>query len=72
MSKKVRIIATVVVGLLWFGILALGGFDLDWPWNALWTDPSAIRWMEVVKIMVVQAIGSLAIIAIWKGTWKKP
>ena len=65
MSKKVRIIATVVVGLLWFGILVFGGFKTDWPWNALWTDPSAIRWIELLKIMVVHAIGSLAIIVIW-------
>ena len=70
MTKNGRIIATICVSLLWFAILMFGGFKTDWPWNALWTDPSAIRWMEVVKVMVLHAIGSLAIVAIW--TWKKP
>lgn len=69
MSKRTRIIATVCVSLLWFLILMFGGSQTDWPWDALWTDPSAIRWLELGKIMIVHAIGIVAIIAIW--TWKK-
>ncbi len=65
MSKKARIIATVGVSFVWFLILMFGGLKADWQWNALWSDPSAIRWTEVVKLMVVHAIGSLAIVAIW-------
>ncbi len=53
MSKNARIIATVGVWLVAFAILVFGGVRFDWPWNALWTDPSAIRWMELLKLMVV-------------------
>ncbi|HXG11365.1 MAG TPA: hypothetical protein VNK04_16540 [Gemmataceae bacterium] len=69
MPKKAKIIATVCVSLLWFLVLMFGGFETDWPWDALWTDPSAIRWLEVVKVMIVHVLGSLAIVTIW--TWKK-
>lgn len=69
MSKNARIIATIGVCLVWFAVLVFGGFQTDWPWDALWTDPSAIRWFELLKLMVVLVIGSLAIVAIW--TWKK-
>lgn len=64
-AKKPRIISTVGIWLVTGFILMFGGFKLDWPWDALWTNPAAIRWMEVLKVCGLLAAANFVTVAIW-------
>jgi hypothetical protein len=68
LSGRSKLVAAVGVWLAVLLILLFGEIRTDWPWNALWADPSAIRWREVLTVIALIALAGFATTVLW---WRK-
>jgi hypothetical protein len=68
LSGRAKVVAAVAVWLAVLLILLFGEIRTDWRWNALWADPSAIRWREVLTVVTLIALAGFATGALW---WRK-